>query len=235
MNAPSSDPVPFAHGDLAAYDRDLNRGLALSGEGKAYFAQGRLKCLARRLDAFRPRWILDYGCGGGDTTLLLAGRWPQARVVGIDTSESLLAAARSAGSACEFHTPDKVPSDLRFDLVYCNGVFHHIPASERLEALTWIRERMPPAGYFALWENNAWHPGARWVMRRIPFDRDAVPLSPTAAIRLVRRAGFVVQACDFAFVFPRIMRWARPVERWASKLPFGAQYQVLCRTGAAVC
>ena len=46
-----------------------------------------------------------------------------------------------------------------------------------------------PAGYFALFENNPWNPGARLVMRRIPFDRDAIMLSPRHAARMLILSG----------------------------------------------
>ncbi|HEV7234417.1 MAG TPA: methyltransferase domain-containing protein [Sphingorhabdus sp.] len=38
--------------------------------------------------------IIDIGCGAGDTSLALAGRLPEARIFGIDISESLIAVAR---------------------------------------------------------------------------------------------------------------------------------------------
>ena len=34
---------------------------------------------------------------------------------------------------------------------------------------------------------------------------------------------------DFLFIFPRALRWFRTLEPLVSKLPLGAQYQVLCR------
>lgn len=86
---------------------------------------------------------------------------------------------------------------------------------------------------FALWENNSWNLGARWVMSRIPFDRDAVLLSPTSAVRMLAGAGYETLSLDFAFVFPKCLAWSRPLERALCKLPLGAQYQVLCRPIAA--
>ena len=83
-------------------------------------------------------------------------------------------------------------------------------------------------GTLALWENNAWNPGARIVMRRTAFDRDAIPLSPRVARRLVRAHGLTVERTDFLFYFPRalaFLRWTEPLFR---RLPFGAQYCVFC-------
>jgi len=235
MNEPSPDGDPFGNADLDSYDADLNQGLSLSGEGKDFFAQGRLDCLERSLELIKapsPSLILDYGCGTGNATLELSSRWSMAKVIGVDTSESLLSVARSNASdqpRCQFYTPETLPESLRFDLVYCNGVFHHIPLSDRPSVLDWIRARLISEGYFALWENNSWNPGTRWVMRRIPFDRDAIPLSPRYGIQMLKGAGFRVRSYHFAFIFPKALRALRPLERGLSKLPLGAQYQILCQ------
>ena len=231
-----TDNKPFEFADPAAYDAEINQGLRLSGEERLFFARGRLDILTRQLRARGvpdPKCILDYGCGGGDTTVCLAERWPGARVVGVDTSESLLSTARAhakaSASRCEFHALPAAREKWSFDLVYCNGVFHHIPPEERDASLQWIKSRMAPAALFALWENNIWNPGTRWIMHRVPFDRDAVPLSPLQAARMLKRNGFGVVGCDFAFVFPKCLGFLRPLERHLRKLPLGAQYQVLSR------
>ena len=66
-------------------------------------------------------------------------------------------------------------------------------------------------------------------MSRIPFDRDAIMLSAREASRMLRAAGFTVLRTDYLFIFPRALRWFRPLERFLTSLPFGAQYQVLAR------
>jgi hypothetical protein len=50
-----------------------------------------------------------------------------------------------------------------------------------------------PGGLFAPWENNPWNPNTRYVMSRIPFDRDATTLSPPKAVGLLRQNGFQVR------------------------------------------
>lgn len=48
------------------------------------------------------------------------------------------------------------------------------------------------------------------VMKRIPFDRDAVTITPPAARRLLERAGFEVVRTDSLFIFPKPLAWLRP-------------------------
>jgi SAM-dependent methyltransferase len=116
-----------------------------------------------------------------------------------------------------------------FDLAYCNGVFHHIAPGQRLEALALVHRALRAGGLFCFWENNPWSPATRYVMSRCAFDRDAILLSPPDARALLRRGGFQILRTDFRFIFPRALRALRPVEDAVYRLPFGAQYQVLCR------
>lgn len=41
--------------------------------------------------------LLDVGCGTGSLTYAMSARWPRRRIVGVDSSESFLAVARSRG------------------------------------------------------------------------------------------------------------------------------------------
>ena len=66
-------------------------------------------------------------------------------------------------------------------------------------------------------------------MVRIPFDLDAMTVTPPEARGLVSADGNNVVETDFLFVFPRALRWLRGVEPFVASLPLGAQYQVLCR------
>ena len=219
--------------DLAdEYEAMLMRGVSLSGEHWSFFARGRVEDLRRRLPAtVAPRRILDFGCGIGYTTNLLADAFPAAAVVGIDTSADALRRAEAAyGSArVRFEPVDGFSGDASFDLCYTNGVFHHIQPGQRAGAIRLIRQALAETGYFALFENNPWNPGTRLVMRRIPFDRDAQTLSPVQASRLLRDDGWRVAGCRSLFYFPRVLAAFRAVEPWLARWPFGAQYYILAQ------
>ena len=49
--------------------------------------------LTGRIHADRPRHVVDLGCGPGNLTATLAQRWPDAKVVGLDSSAEMLAKA----------------------------------------------------------------------------------------------------------------------------------------------
>jgi SAM-dependent methyltransferase len=216
-----------------SYDEDLERGLALTGEDKLYYATERVSAVRRALDrlAVRPSRVLDFGCGTGTSVPLLRGLLGAEFVLGLDPSAASLERARAEvrGPGVAFARPDERAPDGSFELAFSNGVFHHIPISQRAAAVDYVRQSLVPNGWFALWENNPINPGTRWVMRRVAFDRDAVPVSAGEARRLLRQGGFRVERTEFHFFFPRLLKWLRGLEPALRSVPLGGQYLVLGR------
>ena len=215
------------------YDAMLHRGLKLSGEDKTFFQRGRLADLADQLRGSPPpRRILDFGCGLGDTTALLAELFPAAQLVGCDTAEAALEHAREhvPGGRVSFRPVEEAAADGSFDLCYVNGVFHHIPPEQRDDACRLVRGCLAPGGHFAFFENNPWNPGTRLVMSRIEFDRDAQTLTPPQARRLLIGNGFEIPGrTRYLFFFPRFLSGLRRLEPRLVHRPLGAQYWLLAR------
>ena len=218
------------------YERDLDRALSISGEGKEYFARARIQWLAKRLRELgaAPRTAMDYGCGMGNGAVLLRDLPGIEWVIGLDPSTRMLEAARSrsSGAGIRFLSCEEYSPCEEIDLAYVNGVFHHVPRAERCGTAAFIFRSLRPGGILALWENNPWNPGTRWVMSRCAFDRDAVPLSPAETAGLLRAESFDVLGIDYLFIFPRFLKFLRFLEPGLSQLPCGAQYLVLCRRPA---
>jgi SAM-dependent methyltransferase len=214
----------------ANYEATLSQALAVSGENTEYFARGRIAYLKACLDRLSVpvKSVLDFGCGIGSGTRLLAEILGAVDVLGVDVSARSIAHARQANPHARFMTlADYVPA-CEFDLAFCNGVFHHIPPTERLSAVGVVLRSLRPGGLFAFWENNPWNPGTRYVMSRLEFDRDAVMLTAPQARGLLRDGRFNIVQTDFFFVSPRLLRFLRRHESRLSRWPLGSQYQVLC-------
>jgi SAM-dependent methyltransferase len=240
MNATALPPVQKSDAQFdrfaTSYDEALQQGLAVSGESKEYFASGRIQFLKTCLDklTFTPSLAFDFGCGTGTSVPLLHQLPGVKKVTGTDLS------AESIAQAQQLHAhPDRqfVPLDDfkpagDFDLAFCNGVFHHIPIAERAEAVATVFRSLKPGGIFAFWENNPWNPATRYVMSRIPFDKDAITLTPSESRTLLKQGGFEVLRTDYLFIFPKFLKWCRPLEAVISSWPLGTQYQVLCRIPA---
>lgn len=80
--------------------------------------------LISRIDLQHPSRILDIGCGPGNSAALLKSRWPDAKIIGIDSSPNMIFEAKESDSEIEWILADaqKDVSLLgRFDLVFSNA------------------------------------------------------------------------------------------------------------------
>ncbi|KOS20547.1 Trans-aconitate 2-methyltransferase [Escovopsis weberi] len=114
-----------------------------------------------------PARIVDLGCGPGNSTQLLAARFPRAHVLGIDSSPNMIAAARAALPGAHFEVADistyattntststSTSTDTlehgRADLLFSNAAMHWIPRGDRLAVFRRLVESLPPGGVLAM-------------------------------------------------------------------------------------
>jgi ubiquinone/menaquinone biosynthesis C-methylase UbiE len=84
----------------------------------------------------RPGALLDVGCGSGQSTSLIAGKFPEVRCTGVDISEhAIIQAKRSFGSSgIEFVAGDISRHELpeaSFDYLTSYDCLEHIPELEK--------------------------------------------------------------------------------------------------------
>ncbi len=77
----------------------------------------------------RPAQVADLGCGPGNSTELLASRFPQAALLGVDTSAAMLADARTRLPAARFDAGDIATwaPATPMDLLYANAALQWVP------------------------------------------------------------------------------------------------------------
>jgi trans-aconitate methyltransferase len=216
----------------AEYDKMLNKGISLSGEDKYFFIHGRFGDLVKNLPLGKKmKKVLDFGCGVGDATFVMKEYFPEAEITGSDTAVKALEYAsynNSADGTIRFLEIKDFQIKNEFDLCYVNGVFHHIPITQRAGAIKMIYDSLKPGGLLALFENNPLNPGTKIVMSRIPFDKDAITLIPNETRRMLTSAGFKIKIKPrFLFYFPRVLGFLRPLEKFFVHIPLGAQYYFL--------
>lgn len=90
--------------------------------------------LLQRVDLDRPGLVYDLGAGTGNVTRLIAARWPEARVVGVDSSAEMLAKAAAENPGIKWQQadlgawrPERPP-----DLIYSNAALHWLDGHDRL-------------------------------------------------------------------------------------------------------
>jgi SAM-dependent methyltransferase len=89
--------------------------------------------------------ILDIGCGEGALTEKIAGLG--ARVVGIDNSPEMVAAAKARGLDARLGDAIRMDFDAEFDAAFSNAALHWMPDKQELAAV--IFRALKPGGRFA--------------------------------------------------------------------------------------
>ncbi len=108
-----------------------------SPTGYLTFGEERLRPAAdllARVPLAAPRRIADLGCGPGNATGLLAGRWPGAALLGVDSSPEMLARAQQSGVTADWQQADVTQwaPEKSFDLLFANAVFQWLDRHEAL-------------------------------------------------------------------------------------------------------
>jgi trans-aconitate 2-methyltransferase len=106
--------------------------------------------LLARVAAEQPRRVIDLGCGPGNSTALLAARWPAAVVEGVDSSAAMVAEARAALPAARFAQADIADwhAAAAYDVVYANASLQWVPDHATL--FPRLFAAVAPGGWFAV-------------------------------------------------------------------------------------
>jgi trans-aconitate 2-methyltransferase len=85
--------------------------------------------LAAQIRLENPREIVDLGCGPGNSTRVVQNRWPQAKIVGVDSSAAMIDEARLSAADIEWQLADIATWQpaRTFDLVFSNAALQWLP------------------------------------------------------------------------------------------------------------
>jgi len=85
--------------------------------------------LVARIAVERPASVIDLGCGPGNSTQLLARRWPSARVLGLDNSANMIEAARAKYPDGEWVVSGigEWRPEAAVDVVFSNAALQWVP------------------------------------------------------------------------------------------------------------
>jgi trans-aconitate 2-methyltransferase len=183
--------------------------------------------LIAQVAAEDPRYVADLGCGPGNLTVVLAKRWPGARVVGVDNSAEMISAANSVTSKdpgvtftlCDVRDwqPDSPP-----DVLVCNAVLQWVPGHHDL-LVRWA-DSLAPGGWLAFQlPGNFDQPhqaiirelagSPRWREHLKDADLNRQAGDPREYVELLARPGCAVDAWETTYL--HILPGENPVLEWA--------------------
>ena len=183
--------------------------------------------LIARIDADSPRTVVDLGCGPGNLTGLLAQRWPDAEVIGLDSSPEMIEKARADVPGVRFEVGDLrewVSDDNggQVDVLVSNATLQWVPG--HLELLPRLVERVAPGGWLAFQVPGNFDEPSHTIRRDIAdeakyaghTDGVAVPDSHDPAIYLeaLAAAGCTVDAWETTYL--HVLTGEDPVFNWVS-------------------
>lgn len=132
--------------------------------------------LAARIDAGAPRTVIDLGCGPGNSTAVLAERWPGAAIAGLDSSREMLETARRDCPALQWIEGDIVEwagaDDPVYDVVFSNAALQWAPGHAALFPRLLARARV-----LAVQLPSASDAPAQRLIRSLARERIGSPVS----------------------------------------------------------
>ena len=147
--------------------------------------------------------VLDFGCGAGASTSILARFLPESTIVGVELEPSFLSVAEARSkfyglsNTTFLRSPasDQLPDGLeKFDAIVLSAVFEHLLPNERRELMPVIWSYLRPGGTLFV-DETPW----RWFP--IETHTTGIPLlnylPPRAATRLAVRSSKVRGRTDW--------------------------------------
>jgi len=148
-----------AAGWAASVDQSIQKGRYLRGELFVSAAVDHIES---------GSLILDYGCGPGRISLMLARRG--FRVLGLDSSPAMISVAKQQPLGTldvEFRVCPERPSDppeARYAAIVCSSVIQYIPQPEQL--LQWFSIALCPSGILIISFDNSHSLWGTWCRFR---------------------------------------------------------------------
>lgn len=151
--------------------------------------------LLARVPLASPELIVDLGCGPGNSTAVIAERYPNASLSGIDSSPDMIRKAKETLPNVHFEVSDleAYRIDGKADLLFSNAVFQWLPGARRLEIIRTLMQQLAPGGALAFqapdnlmepshvaMRDAAFEKGKPWTetLARAAPARDAFPTEP---------------------------------------------------------
>jgi trans-aconitate 2-methyltransferase len=183
--------------------------------------------LTGRVQADRPVQVVDLGCGPGNLTASLAGRWPAADVVGVDSSAEMLAKAAAVADGTPslrfelMDIADWMPS-AETDVVVTNAALQWVPGHQDM-IRKWLAV-LRPGSWFAMQVPGNFNAPSHTLMRTLAGSPRWEPKlrgvlrggesvgEPAEYLRILLDGGFTADAWETTY--QQVLPGPDPVLEW---------------------
>ena len=181
--------------------------------------------LLSRVKATHPTSVVDLGCGPGQLTASLADRWPEADILGLDSSSEMITrAAEFASSRVFFQVQDlrNWRPEAPVDVIISNATLQWVP--EHRELLPTLISSLHPHGWLAFQVPGNFEEPSHQLLRQLAADSRYAPMltevnwpsSADASTYLNDLAALGCSVDAWETTYLHVLTGPNPVFRWIS-------------------
>jgi trans-aconitate 2-methyltransferase len=182
--------------------------------------------LVARVGAASPNRVVDLGCGPGNLTTLLRARWPDATVVGLDSSPEMVEQARGVDPSVSWQVGDlrdwAAAGGERVDVLVSNATLQWLP--DHLDLLGDLIARVRTGGWFAFQVPGNFGEPSHTIRTELAAETSyaahtqgvAVPSSHDPAVYLERLAALGCEVDAWETTYLHVLTGPDPVFTWVS-------------------
>lgn len=178
-----------------------------------------------------PKRIIDLGCGPGNSSAVLASRWPNAQITGIDASPNMLQKARANLPGITFELGDlhTFQPGAGADLLFSNAVFHWFRREQRIPTILRLLESQNSGGVLAFQVPDNYAEPSHKAMREVARQKgpwkayfDAIPVNQRPDLDPIETAAewynALMPACEkidiWHSLYQHVMRSPNSIVEW---------------------
>ncbi len=181
--------------------------------------------LATRIPLSAPRLVVDLGCGPGNSTTVLAKRWPTARFIGVDGSAEMLAVARKTSLNADWQQANLATwtAAAPVPVIFSNAAFQWVDGHDAI--FPRLMSQLEPSGVLALqMPRNFDAPshvllretaaGGPWASKVVRFNRAKPVAEPAAYYAMLSPHGSSIDIWESEYL--QVLDGEDAVFKWVS-------------------
>ena len=171
---------------------------------------------------YRPKKILDLGCGVGTMLELLIKNFQGSVFYAYDESKKSMDYIKKKFP--KINCLDNLETNEKFDLIFISAVVHHVKSGDRDDLFRNIYNLLSPNGVMFVFEHNPYNPVTLKMVTNCEFDADAELIKKNDLINLCKRNNFKIIKSGYIHFFPSKLGFLFKLESYLKWFFLGAQY-----------